>query len=290
MQETTFETNSDLIEKMIGQLGELPSAPLILSKALKLTSDLKSNIEDISKSIASDQTLTAKVIRLSNSPLYGRMQEISSLSEAITVLGFNQVKSIIVTASTSQMFQSGPQTKIANILWEHSLATALGSRLVASKYGGVDKEEAYLCGLLHDIGKLVILQSAPDIYHNIIAEVKESGRPFHQVEGRLLGYNHVQVGQVLLSKWNFPIRLVSQISGHHSTNLSKPETSISLKRVIAFADSTAKYIGAGFFEAYIAEIENVCFVGDKFVDADDLISIRVETEAQFNQEMNSFYD
>lgn len=290
MPEVQFDTSDDIIKMIIDQLGDLPTAPLVLSKALKLTADVQSNIEDISNSIASDQTLTAKVIRMSNSPVYGRMQEISSLSEAITVLGFNEVKSIIVTASTAQMFQSGPHAKIANILWEHSLACAIGARIIASKYGGVDKEEAYLCGLLHDIGKLVMLQSAPDVYDAIIATVKETGSPFLKVEVKLLGYNHVQVGQMLLTKWRFPTPLVSQISGHHSITIGKPQALITLKGIIALADSIAKYIGAGFFEAYIAEKENICFVGDKFIETEDLISLRIEIEERFNQEMNCFYD
>jgi putative nucleotidyltransferase with HDIG domain len=288
--ETTFETTGNIIEMMISQLGELPAAPVILAKALKLTSNIDSNIREISKSVAADQTLTAKVIRLSNSPFYGRVQRISSLSEAISVMGFNQVKSVIMTASTSQMFQSGSQTKIARILWEHSFATALGARLIASKYGGADNEEAYLCGLLHDIGKLVMLQSASDSYERIIAEVKESNSPFHKVERRVLGYNHVQVGKALLTKWRFPHALVSQISGHHSTNPSKPEATVNLKRVVAIADSIAKYIGAGFFEAYMPEKESVCFIGDRLIEPEDLISLRVDTEEHFNYEVNSYFD
>lgn len=290
MPETAVETTDEIIEKILSQLGELPAAPVILSKALRLTSDVQSNIGDISKSISADQTLTAKVIRLSNSPVYGRIQQISSLSEAIKVLGFNQVKSIIITASTAQMFQSGSHKEIARVLWEHSLATALGSRLIVQKYPGLDKEEAYVCGLLHDIGKLVLLRSVPEVYEGIIAKVKETNLPFQKVEGKELGYNHVQVGQMLLSKWQFPANLVSQISGHHSTKPNQIEAQMSLRRVVAIADSIAKYIGASFFEAYVAEKESVCFIGDRLISTDDLISLRVDTEDVFLQEMNNLYE
>lgn len=290
MSDIAVETVDESVTRLIDQLGDLPAAPVILAKAMKLTSDIQSNIEDISSSISADQTLTAKVIRLSNSPYYGRSTEISSLSEAIKVLGFNQVKSIIITAATSKMFQSVPQTKIAGILWEHSFATALGARLIVQKYGGLDKEEAYLCGLLHDIGKLVLLQSAPDVYEGIIAKVKETKLPFHKVEGKELGYNHVHLGRVLLTKWRFPANLISQISVHHTTKRNQIESKKSLGRVIAIADSIAKYIGAGFFEAYQAEVESVCFIGDRLVSPDDLISLRVDTEDCFNHEMNCFYE
>ncbi len=284
------DTDIKTVDKIIDQVGELPAAPVILNKALKLTSDLKSNIDDISRNISADQTLTAKVIRLSNSPLYGRVKKISSLNEAIKVLGFNQVKSIIITASTFQIFKSGTHTEIAQILWEHSLATALGARLIVQKFEGLDKEEAYLCGLLHDIGKLVLLQASPQTYEEIIEKVKETNLPFIQVEGKELGFNHVNVGHELLTKWQFPADLISQISAHHSTKPNQKEHSMSLGRVTAIADSIAKYIGASFFEPYQALSESVLFIGKKLISEDDLISLRIDTEAHFNYEMNSFYE
>lgn len=286
LQETELKT----VDKLIDELGELPAAPAILSKALKLTSDLKSNIDDISKNISADQTLAAKVIRLSNSPIYGRVKNISSLQEAIKVLGFNQVKSIIITASTFKIFQTVTHSKIANILWEHSLATALGARIIVQKFGVLDKEEAYLCGLLHDIGKLVLLQTSPDIYEQVIKKVQETNFPFIQVEGKEFGFNHVNVGHVLLTKWQFPSDLVSQISAHHTTKPNQKEHSMSLARVIAIADSIAKYNGASFFEAYQSTNEGVLFIGNKLIDEADLISLRVDIEATFNYEMNSFFE
>lgn len=287
---STQVNDAQTVDAIIDQLGELPAAPVILRKALQLTSDIQSNVNDISKNISADQALTARVIRLSNSPLYGRMQTISSLSEAIKVLGFNQVKSIIITASTSQMFQSGSQTKIAKVLWEHSLATALAARLIVKKYGELDKEEAYLCGLLHDIGKLVLLKGVPSAYEEVISEVKATKQSFLKVEGQVLGFNHVHVGQELLTKWQFPGHLVSQITGHHSVDLDKREPSLTLARVTAIASSLAKYIGASFFEAYRAADENVIFVGKRLISEEDLIALRNDTEDCFNSEINSFYD
>ncbi len=283
------DTDLKTIDKIIEKLGELPAAPIILSKVLKLTSDLRSNIYDISKYISADQALTAKVIHLSNSPIYGRIFAISSLNEAIKVLGFNQVKSIIITASAFRIFQSVEQASIAHILWGHSLATALAARLIVEKYGMLDKEEAYLCGLLHDIGKLVLLQSIPHCYSDIVEKVKEGDLSFIQAEGKELGFNHVNVGHELLKIWKFPTNLVSQISAHHTTKVNQKEYSMNLARVTAIANSIAKQIGAGFFEAYEAPNNSVIFIGNKFIEVDDLISLRNDTETHFNSEMDSFY-
>lgn len=281
------DTDTQTVNKIIDQLGELPVAPVILHKALRLTSDLQSSIDDISRNISADQILASKVIRMSNSPAYGRLKEVSSLQEAITILGFSQVKSIIITASTLQIFQSGTQAGIAKILWQHSLATALAARLIVQKFGGLDKEEAYLCGLLHDIGKLVLLQTAPYAYEDVIEKVK-TNLTFIKVEGNEFGFNHVNVGHVLLSKWRFPSNLISQISTHHSTKPDQIAPSMSIGRVIAIANTIAKYNGAGFFEAYKPQENNVLYIGEKLISEDDLISLRLDTEEYFNYEMNSF--
>jgi putative nucleotidyltransferase with HDIG domain len=212
------------------------------------------------------------------------------LHEAIKVLGFSRVKSIIITASTFQMFQSGTHAKIAHVLWEHSLATALAARLIAQKYGRLDKEEAYLCGLLHDIGKLVLLQTVPHTYEEIIDKVKKNNLPFIQVEGKELGFNHVNVGHELLTKWQFPVHLIKQISAHHSTKSNQREPSMSLGRVTAIANSIAKYIGASFFEAYQAEYKRTFFIGNKHISDDDLFSLRVDAEADFIYEINCIYE
>lgn len=283
------DTDLQTVEKIIDQLGELPSAPVILKKALTLTSDLESNIDDISKNISADQALAAKVIRMSNSPIYGRVKRITSLNEAIQVLGFNQVKSIIISASTFQVFQSCEHRKIADLLWEHSLATALGARLITRKYQKLNREEAYLCGLLHDIGKLVLLQTTPNVYLQIIEQVKETQQSFIQIENKELGFTHVNTGYALLQKWEFPPELISQISAHHATNLTQIEPSMSHARVIAIADSIAKYNGASFYQAYQLDTEGDIYLGNTLIDEDSLIELRIQAEEQFNTEINSFY-
>ncbi len=283
------DTDLKTIDKIIDKVGELPPAPIILTKVLKLTSDPRSNIYDVSKCISADQALTAKVIHLSNSPIYGRIFPISSLNEAIKVLGFYQVKSIIITAAAFKIFQSTEQAGIAHILWGHSLATALASRLVVAKYGKLDREEAYLCGLLHDIGKLVLLRSLPNCYCEIVRMVQEGKLPFIQVEGKELGFNHVNVGHALLTKWKFPGNLISQISAHHTTKINQKEYSMSLARVTAIADSIANQIGTSFFEADGTPGDNVLFIGNKFIEEEDFNCLHNDTKTQFNIEMDSFY-
>lgn len=262
---------------------------MILSRALRLTLDLQSNISDLVRSLLADQSLSAKVIRMSNSPLYARLQRVASLDQAIAVLGFSQLKSVIITATTFRMFERSEHAAVANDLWRHSLSTAIGARIIAKKYGQVDKEEAYLAGLLHDIGKLVLLRMTPNAYEEIIETVKSTEESFQQVENRDLGFDHADIGHALLTEWEFPPSIVSAVADHHCSRIHERPRSVELGRVVCLADSISRYNGASFYEPYKHCDGGDIFVGPTKVLEDDLISLRLETEEQFNSELNHIY-
>lgn len=278
------------VNKLTDQLGDLPSAPIILSQALKLTSDLQSSISDLVRSLSADQSLSARIIRISNSPLYARLQRVATLDEAIRILGFKQLKSIIVTATTFQMFENCAHAKIATDLWHHSLSTAIGSRMIAQKYGQIDKEESYLAGLLHDIGKLALLQITPNVYEEIIAIVKMSKMSFIDVENKELGFNHSDVGESLLANWEFPTQIITAIAEHHTGNLKQRSSSLKLCQIIALADSISRYNGASFYEPYKNDLEGSVYLGSSELPIDDLISLRSEIEFEFNTELDRIYN
>ncbi|KAA3631103.1 MAG: HDOD domain-containing protein [Calditrichaeota bacterium] len=285
-----IEVDYKTVDKIIEKLGELPSAPVILNKVMQLTSSLDANIMDISKHISADQSLSAKVVRMSNSAIYGRTKEINSLDEAIKVLGFTQVRSIIVSASTFNIFKSGTHTKIADLLWQHSVAVALGSKMITAKFTNLDKEEAYLAGLLHDIGKLVLLQTAPNVFEEIIAKIKESDQSFSEVAIKVLGFNHQHIGQALLVKWEFPTHLIEEISCYHNSNISEPEEVPSIARSIALANSMANYIGASFFNPFHHSTDDQIFIGQNEIDVDEFIELRLKFEENYHKEINSYYE
>jgi len=275
---------------IVKKLGDLPTPSVILDKAIRLSSNIESNINDLAKNISADQALTAKVIRISNSPIYGQRRKISSISEAIQVLGFNQIKSIIVTAMTFQMFSSCSLTNNALVLWHHSLSTAIAARLIVQKTGIIDKEEAYLAGLLHDIGKMALLKTVPKLYSSIIKEVKETNSTFEEIEMRELNFNHISVSSVLLIEWGFNNKFVSEIKCLHTCRLDQATSSIELCQILAFADSISKYIGFNFHEAYKDNIGDEIYLGNRQLTEDEIIELRVTAETVFSNELNSIYD
>ena len=285
-----IEIDFKTVDKIIEKLGELPSAPVILNKVMKLTSSLDANITEISKHISADQSLSAKVIRMSNSAIYGRTKEINSLDEAIKVLGFTQVRSIIVSASTFNIFKSGTHAKIADLLWQHSVAVALGAKMITKQFTNLDKEEAYLGGLLHDIGKLVLLQTAPNVFEEIIAQIKTSDKKFSEIANIVLGFNHQHIGHALLVKWEFPSHLIEEISYYHHSNISEPEESPSIARSIAIANSMANYIGASFFNPFQHNSDKQIFIGQNELDVEEFIELRLKFEENYHKEINSYYE
>ncbi len=277
------------IDKIIEKLGDLPSAPAILSKAIKLTSDINSNIADISRSISADQSISAKIVRMSNSPSFARIKRVSSLGEAIKVLGFNQLKSIIITASTFQMFDDCAHANVAADLWHHSFSTAIGCRTIAERLTALDKEEAYLAGLLHDVGKLVLLKTAPNVYTELIRIVKDSQTAFLIEEQKELGFNHADIGAALLDNWSFPKSISVAVANHHKCNLAHAPASEQLARVVALADSVSRYLGFGFYEPYNSRIDEEYYLGPNVIEGEQLIMIQCDVESEFNRELSLLY-
>jgi putative nucleotidyltransferase with HDIG domain len=287
---TGIENRRLTVQRIIHELGDLPSAPVILSKAIKLTSDIDSNIADVVRSIAADQSISAKVVRMSNSPLYARVNRVSSLDEAIKVLGFNQLKSIIITASTFQMFKDCDHADIAFKLWHHSFSAAIAARMIANRLTALDGEAAYLAGLLHDVGKLVLLKTAPNVYPRLVDIVVKIQSKFVTEETKELGFDHTDIGVALLDKWDFPENILTAVADHHNCNLAVPTAVEELARVVALANSVSRYIGTDFYEPYKTAIPEEFYLGPDVIEGDRLVMIQCDTESQFNDELSILYD
>ncbi len=240
------------LDRIITTIGELPASPAVVGAVMSLTSDLNSTINDISRVLSADQSLTAKVLRLSNSSFYGRTKEVGTLAEAIIILGFFSVRSLVIASSAHSLYcrSEGIGRDYSQQLWQHSLSTGLAARHIAKRTDKSDAEVAFIAGLLHDIGKLVLMQKLGDTYHAIITEVASGNTTFHEAEKRQLGFTHAEVGRVLMDKWDFPPRLTQAIYRHHH-NLTRNDEPITI--VVQLANCVAKNLDVGFDEAEAGE-------------------------------------
>jgi len=269
------------LDKIITTVGELPTSPAVVSAIIGLTSNLDSKIIDISRVLKSDQSLTARVLRLSNSSFYGRSSKVKTLEEAILLLGFSAVCSMVVATLTHSMYRDEEKDSPEMKLWRHSLSTAIAARQIARHIKYPEIEEIFVAALLHDIGKLVLLQKLPERYLEIINEVEKNASSFTDSELQAFGFDHCDVASLLLNKWLFPASLTDAISRHHQLPAITEDRPVNMTDIIDLANHMAKRLGVGFQD-------------HRTEDPSELQSARVmsldkETLEDIHQEIHEFF-
>lgn len=211
--------------KMIAaKAGDLPPISAVAMQALQMTADPKISARDLQVVISRDQALAAKILRIVNCPIYCLSRTVSTISHAVAILGMDTLRSIIMAASVQNIFESGlghGRDLAAKLLTEHSWGAALGARAIAQRSGYSNIEEALLCGLMHDIGKPVLLKNLSEQYARIFNDVYRGNTCFHEAELVTFGFSHAHVGALLADKWSFPKQL-SEAIGYHHNPLSAP--------------------------------------------------------------------
>ncbi len=219
---------------------DLPTLPHVVSQVLEKTHDSNTNLADIVKLISADQSLVSTYLRLVNSAFYGFSRRITTLKQAITLLGFRSVRNVVVNAGVVGVFRRRAfNNYYRHRLWEHALACAVGARIVAGHTGYAAREEAFTAGLLHDIGKVVIDQYAPRDSTAIMRRV-ETGEEARAAEKEILGVDHTEVGSWVADRWHLPRSLCSVIRDHHDPEKSEGEGDRELLKLVAVGNALAK--------------------------------------------------
>ena len=213
------ERTRDLIQRrVLKRVNDIPSLPQFVIDTLKKLDDPKSSAQDVADKLSRDEGLVLRILRLANSAYYGLPRRITGVSEAISLLGFKTVKSIVLAASVYK-FMDGSFTGYAldrGELWKHSLSVAFASRYLAKKIKGLDDEEAYVAGMVHDIGKIVLNDYVRFGYGIIAMLVEDDQVPFMDAERQVLGFDHAQVGGLIMEQWNLPETYMLAARYHHS--------------------------------------------------------------------------
>ncbi|MCH9030833.1 MAG: HDOD domain-containing protein [candidate division Zixibacteria bacterium] len=282
-------TSNRTMDKIMSVIGDLPSSPGVVSLVMGMTSDLNTDIRALSRALSADQSMTVKVLRLSNSPFYGRSRGVTTLEEAIMILGFFTLRSLVVATSTHALFKNEDPTGYEEKLWEHSLSTAMAARIISSHTHSNVIEKAFICGLMHDLGKLIFLQKMPDEYQKLVSRVESEGKTFMELEDEVFGFNHAELGQAILENWSFPDEFCVAIRDHHNPepiSAEKPAAPISL--IVNLANVLAKEIGVGFSETKscdIADLPAAKFLG---LDTETLQKMTKKLKTAFDEEKRRF--
>ncbi len=233
------------LDTIVAKVDELPSLPQIVVRVMELTEDPDSTAFDVNEVINQDQAMTAQVLRMANSVYYGYSRRIASVTDAIILIGFNAVRSIVLAASVSKILKRelGGYVMGEGELWRHSQCAAIFARLLAKRVKFRSVEMAYTATLLHDIGKLVLNSYLSDEYQHVIAVVNEEKTPFDEVEDAIIGFNHAVVGGKVAEKWNLPSELVEAIACHHHP--SQAVINHQLTAIVHIADAVTMQMGMG---------------------------------------------
>jgi putative nucleotidyltransferase with HDIG domain len=208
--------NSITLRNRIECVDKLASIPAVLERLLELVQDPKVSLAEISHFVSSDPGLATKVLKMVNSPIYGFPGRISSPNQAVILLGLSVVKGLLFGVTVFDLMQ-----KSMIGLWEHSLGCAIYARLIARKKGFKDPDEASIYGLLHDIGKVLLMLQFPVEYEKIISQANAKKIPIHAAESEYFSANHAAVGSWIAEKWGFPRQLVETIGYHHKPHLAR---------------------------------------------------------------------
>jgi len=236
----------EIIKKVIDGISGLPTLPTVLDKTAQMLDDPDISASDVGRVIVKDQAIASKVLRLVNSAFYGCQRQVSTISQAVVFLGFNVVKNIILSVSVFESFSQNSQAEEfdKHRFWEHSIACGATTRVISRHLGVKDPEEAFVGGLLHDIGKLVLDQFLTEEYLTVLHLSKEKEIPLLEAEEKILETTHAQVGRYLAQKWNLPPTLEEAIAFHH--NPTSAETELKLVSAVHLADVIVKGMGIGY--------------------------------------------
>ena len=209
------KTNSEYSD-LLAKLQDIPTLPIVAMKVNELINDPNSSGADIAEVMKKDQVLTAKVLRLVNSSYYAIPGGVADVQRALAFLGFNTVAQLVLSLSVFSVFGLSDNPDFPMLeFWKHALGTAVCSESLAKRLKIAKPEEAFTCGLLHDVGKLVLHQIDPARLASIVRETKASNRAFVDVEREWDLPGHSFMGEVIATKWGLPQVIRLAIRYHH---------------------------------------------------------------------------
>jgi HD-like signal output (HDOD) protein len=210
----------------------------VASQVLRVSADPDANAEDLRKVISMDQALTSQILKISNSAMFGMMREVTTLTQAIMTLGFSTIKSVVIASSAKNLYHRGTVGLQERLIWEHALVSAIASRAFAKSLRFPRIEEAFIGGLLHDIGKSVIGVKFPERYSSLLRTVYNENGICLDLELDIFGFDHAMVGEALVSQWNLAASLQAAVRWHHDP-IHAAQTHQELTAIVALANHLA---------------------------------------------------
>lgn len=207
---------SHKLKDIVDRSGELPALPEIVTEVMRLTDDPSADMTEVGDAIQRDPALTARILRVSNSAYYGLKQHVGTLRLALVVLGITEIRNIVLSVSCFDALRDAQVDKaLARDFYRHSFIVAGIARKLCERIGLDAQGEAFVSGVLHDIGKLVLLRQFGDAYASVYWECGGASGPLCEAEQKFAGFTHADAAAALAAHWDFPKTLIDALWFHH---------------------------------------------------------------------------
>lgn len=210
--------NFDKISLLISKINSIPTLPTVACQVMEITADPNSSANDLTKVIIPDISLSTKLLKMANSAFFGATRGVTTLQHAITVLGFKEVRNLVISAVVFESFMKIEKNENYDMgkFWKHSFICGLAAKIIATEIKKASNE-FFVAGLIHDIGKLVVYITLPNEFFKLVKATRHLKLKFmaFETEKKVIGMTHDEVGMRLLKKWMFPESLMTAIGFHH---------------------------------------------------------------------------
>jgi len=238
----------EIVRSAIQEISHVATLPEITMRIIRLVEDPDSTAQDLNNVITNDPALGARILKVVNSSFYGLPGQIGSINRAIVLLELNALKNVAIAASLAKIFRGGQICPSFNAreLWKHSIAVASSTRMLASKASLGLPDEAFLAGLIHDLGIMVEMQARRPKLIEVIETVERDEKvAFRDAETAVLGANHEQFGAALCRAWKFPV-CFANVTGHHHRPQEVPDENRTLAALVHVSDVLAGRLQLGY--------------------------------------------
>jgi len=236
------------LQAIVDGIATLPTLPEVATKLIELLSDAEASMSEIVETISKDPATSAKVLRLTNSAYYGIPRTVTSIRQAVTLLGMGTTRNLATGLSVVKMFGTKGESGGFNYhqFWRHSVGAGYLCSVLAKKAQADDADMLFLGGLLHDIGKVVIAQYEPETIRQVLLKVKSESMPMYEAEREVMGVTHADVGVWLCERWQLPEKLIDMIRLHHDKEAMKTNVAVAVCELANYICSVKGTSSTGF--------------------------------------------
>lgn len=236
MEEQIYQEQRQKSELALANVYNLPAMSATMLEVSKLLDDPSTNTAALSKIIGRDQGLSTKILSIANSPLYGLTRKVSTIDFAILIIGYQDIKNIVVALTMVDSFRNKSDKYLdQNSFWMHSMLSGTASKRVAEDLGFRIGSEAFVAGLLHDLGIPVMHKFFKPEFEKVVDDFDQNQTPIIEAERKYLGLDHQEIGNYLATKWSLPEHLSNSILYHHKPSESpEPDVLTSIVHLVDF--------------------------------------------------------